>query len=201
MSDPTTLAGRGYVWEPWNQNHSSRRVPLPRATGRMDYKLITSPENLVEVCRWLNAHNSDAPGPDGVRHSQLSNKEKWALMRALSECLLDGTYRPGQSREVPVPKRTGGHRIIRIRGLFDRVVSAALDFALNSVIDPHFLPMSHCSRPGRGCTTMLAMMYCAIQQTGHGLHGVPHHRVLGSVSSRKGCRPHLPRSFSRAVPG
>lgn len=167
MTEPSSLAGRGDVWGPWNLNHPTRRVPLPRATGRMDYELITSPKNLVDVCRWLRTHNSDAPGPDGVRLSQLSNKETWALMRALSDCLCDGTYRPGQSREVPVPKRTGGHRIIRIRGLFDRIVSAAIDFALNSVIDPHFLPMSHCSRPGRGCTTMLAMMYCVIQQTGH----------------------------------
>lgn len=167
MTEPSTLAGRGDVWGPWNQNHSSRRVPLPCATGHMDYELITSPKNLVEVCRWLQAHNSDASGPDRVRLSQLSSQERWALMRALSECLRDGTYRPGQSREVPVPKRNGGFRIIRIRGLFDRVVSAALDFALNKVIDPHFLPMSHCSRPGRGCKTLLAMMHCAVQQTGH----------------------------------
>ncbi len=157
----------GTVWEPWAPNHRSRRISPPSATGSLDYELIISVKNLVEVCKCLRAWKSDAPGPDGVRLRQLTNQEIWALMRALSECLHDGTYRPGQAREVPIPKRSGGFRTIRIRGLFDRIVSAALHFALDSVIDPHFLPMSHCSRPGRGCMTLLAMMSCAVRQTGY----------------------------------
>lgn len=167
MSYPTPPLRPNRIWEPWSPNHTSQRVEPPRASDCVDYDLITSPANLVEVCKWLRAKKSDAPGPDGIRLSQLTNQEIWALMHALSQVLRDGSYRPGEAREVAVPKRKGGFRTIRIRGLFDRIVSAALYFALDPVLDRNFRPMSHGSRRGHSSMTMLAMMHYTIQQTGH----------------------------------
>ncbi len=166
MSYPIPPLRPNRIWEPWSRNHASQRVELPRASDCVDYDLITSPDNLVEVLKWLRAKKSDASGPDGIRLSQLTNQEIWALMHALSQVLRDGTYRPGQAREVGVPKRKGGTRTIRIRGLFDRIVSATLYFALDPVLDRNFLPMSHGSRRGHSSMTMLAMLHRAIEQTG-----------------------------------
>jgi hypothetical protein len=83
-------------------------------------------------------------------------------MRELSAAVRAGSYRPGPTRQVRVPKPRGGHRTLSIGNLCDRVLSAALHNALGPLWESVFLPCSHGFRAGRGTWTLLAELGAAV---------------------------------------
>jgi group II intron reverse transcriptase/maturase len=98
--------------------------------------------------------NKGAPGPDGQTVGVL--REQWPLVAPkLATALLDGSYRPGATRRVMIPKVGGGQRGLGIPNVIDRVVCEAVRQVLEPAFEPTFHPSSHGFRPGRGCHTAI----------------------------------------------
>jgi group II intron reverse transcriptase/maturase len=98
--------------------------------------------------------NKGAPGPDGQTVGGL--REQWPIAGPrLATALLDGSYRPGASRRVMIPKVGGGQRGLGIPNVTDRVVCEAVRQVLEPGFEPTFYPSSHGFRPGRGCHTAI----------------------------------------------
>ena len=69
--------------------------------------------------------NKGASGPDGLTVSEL--REQWPIAGPrLATALLDGSYRPGATRRVIIPKVGGGQRGLGIPNVTDRVVCEAV---------------------------------------------------------------------------
>jgi|GEM_PF-6953010 len=66
----------------------------------------------------------------------------WYRLGRLRQALLDGSYRPRSLRWVPVPKRSGGERMLAIPCVIDRIAQTAAATALSERIEPHFHPGS-----------------------------------------------------------
>jgi hypothetical protein len=148
-----------------------RRRLERRALGQMDpsgptLACVADPEHLVATFHAMKAEAGRAPGPDRVTFEVLGPSEVAACLRAVSQAILDGSYRPGPSRRLPIPKPGGGHRILTIRSVFDRVVSKAIYLALLPVFERLFLDGSHGFRPGRSPMTLFAALEVVMVQTG-----------------------------------
>jgi hypothetical protein len=127
---------------------------------------VADPECLIATFHAMKAEAGRAPGPDRVTFEGLGPSEAASLLRAVSRAILDGSYGPGPSRKVPIPKPGGGHRTLSIRNLIDRVVSKAIYRALLPVFERLFLDGSHGFRPGRSPLTLLAALEAMMVQTG-----------------------------------
>jgi hypothetical protein len=97
------------------------------------------------------------PGPDGLHCADLIEPEVWELLRALGRAVRDGTYRPGRTRCIDIPKASGrGTRRLTLLELPDRVVQRAAVQILQPLLDPLFADGSLGYRPGRGREHALA---------------------------------------------
>ena len=119
-----------------------------------------TPVTMEEVVSRLTAalvkvvSNKGAPGPDGQTVGELV--EQWPTAGPkLAAALLDGSYRPGATRRVEIPKAGGGQRGLGIPNVTDRVVCEAVRQVLEPVFEPTFHPSSHGFRPGRSCHTAI----------------------------------------------
>ena len=133
------------------------RVVVPKAIVNAG---SWTPVTVEEVAYRLNGAlvnvvaNKGAPGPDGQTVEALC--EQWLTAGpALAACLLDGSYRPGMTRRVEIPKAGGGVRGLGIPNVIDRVVCEAVRQTLEPVWEPTFHPSSHGFRPGRSCHTAI----------------------------------------------
>ena len=73
--------------------------------------VIASRDSLYHSFQILAEEGGQAPGPDGITYGQLSPHEIGEIAGELSERIRNGTYRPGPTRQVSIPKRGGaGHR-------------------------------------------------------------------------------------------
>ena len=117
-----------------------------------------TPVTMEEVVSRLSAallkvvSNKGAPGPDGLTVGELLVQWPTAGPK-LAAGLLDGSYRPGATRRVEIPKAGGGKRGLGIPNVSDRVVCEAVRQVLEPVFEPTFHPSSHGFRPGRSCHT------------------------------------------------
>jgi RNA-directed DNA polymerase len=127
---------------------------------------VADPEHLIATFYRMQAEAGRAPGPDRVTFEVLGPSEVAACLRAVSKAIMGGSYRPGPSRKLPIPKPDGGHRTLMIRNLLDRVVSAAIYRALLPVFERLFLDGSHGFRPRRSPLTLLAALEAMMIQTG-----------------------------------
>ena len=135
----------------------ARRLVVPKAVviagswtpvtvEEVAYRLTDALVNVVA--------NKGAPGPDGQTVEQLC--EQWPTAGpALASSLVAGSYRPGMTRRVEIPKAGGGVRGLGIPNVIDRVVCEAVRQTLEPVWEPTFHESSHGFRPGRSCHTAI----------------------------------------------
>jgi retron-type reverse transcriptase len=116
---------------------------------------IVAQENLMVVHAHRARQGGSASGPDGIRDEMLSHREVAGIYRAVNREILDGQFEPSAARHVPLPKKSGGHRILAIRSIATRTVSAALAHALTPFWEAIFLDGSHGFRPARSTWTLL----------------------------------------------
>ena len=98
---------------------------------------------------WKNVRaNRGAPGPDGITLVEFPAwyRANWPKLR---QQLLDGTYWPEPVRRVTIEKPDGGHRLLGIPNLFERMIQQAIVQVLTPVFDPGFSESSHGFRPKR----------------------------------------------------
>jgi hypothetical protein len=139
-----------------------RRVTVPAVPG---VRQLADPDNLIATYYAMRSRAGQAPGPDGLSYCDLSPGEVADVLRGLSKAVLAGSYRPGPTRKVLIPKR-GGFRTLSVGNLCDRVLAAALNNALGPLWESVFLPCSHGFRPDRGVWTLLAELGAAMAREG-----------------------------------
>ena len=133
------------------------RVVVPKAVVNAG---MWMPVTVEEVAHRLNdalvkvVQNKGAPGSDGQTVEELC--VQWPTVGpVLAVSLLDGSYRPGMTRRVEIPKAGGGVRGLGIPNVIDRVVCEAVRQTLEPVWEPSFHGSSHGFRPGRSCHTAI----------------------------------------------
>jgi retron-type reverse transcriptase len=127
---------------------------------------VADPEHLIATFHAMKAEAGRAPGPDRVTFEVLGPSEAAACLRAVSLAILSGSYAPGPSRKLAIPKPGGGHRTLSLRNVIDRVVSKAIYLALLPDFERLFLDGSHGFRPGRSPMTLFAALEAMMIQTG-----------------------------------
>ena len=85
-------------------------------------------------------------------------------LASTSEELRAGTWRPLPVRAVPIPKPSGGERVLGIPPLRDRIVERALLNVLDPIIDPELLPWSFAYRRGLGVQDALRALLDAREE-------------------------------------
>jgi len=60
-----------------------------------------------------------------------------------------GTYFPPPVKAVPIPKKSGGERILGVPSVSDRVAQMVVKLIFEPCVEPHFLPDSYGYRPNK----------------------------------------------------
>lgn len=88
-------------------------------------------------------------GAAGVDHQSLADFEKdlknnlYKIWNRMSS----GTYFPPPVKAVPIPKKSGGERILGIPTVSDRIAQMAVKIIFEPCVEQHFLPDSYGYRP------------------------------------------------------
>lgn len=114
---------------------------------------VVEPSNLVAALRQV-VSNKGSAGVDGMSVKELEDwfSSNWSL---LQHQLLSGTYRVSAVREVQIPKPSGGHRILGIPTVKDRLVQHAINQVLSRRYEPVFSEHSYGFRPNRSAKDAL----------------------------------------------
>ncbi len=178
-------------YDQWYPRLSRLRCEIPtgqrshpaRRTTKFDD--ITSPENLVAAFRHVRNYGGSARGPDRIHIDDIAMSDVWDLARAVSPCLQDHSYRPGDTRWIRILKKPATsvvassqnatqphvgprrYRRIQISRLVDRIVSCAVQQAIGPVIERELLGGCY-SQGGRGPLLLLAHLDHDIRRTGFG---------------------------------
>lgn len=107
-----------------------------------------SPENWEAALRSVE-RNDGAPGPDGMKASEL-RAHLGLHGEVIRKRLLEGRYQPGAAKRREIPKPNGdGTRPLSIPNVLDRFVQQLLLGVLQPIFEPRFSESSYGFRPGR----------------------------------------------------
>ena len=107
----------------------------------IDKKLVYDAYKVVKA-------NAGAAGVDKQTIEQFDAD----LMRNLYKIwnrMSSGSYFPPPVRAVPIPKKNGGHRILGVPTVADRVAQMVVKQVVERVLEPIFMPGSYGYRPGK----------------------------------------------------
>ena len=108
-------------------------------------------EESLEGC-FNELKGKKAVGIDGIDKEEYGKQLQANLKRLVDKlkCML---YRPGNIREVLIPKegKPGATRSLGISNLEDKLFQMMVHKVLESIYEPLFLDCSYGFRPGRGC--------------------------------------------------
>ncbi|HBO42662.1 MAG TPA: Retron-type reverse transcriptase, partial [Planctomycetaceae bacterium] len=128
------------------------KAMLPQLVDR-----IADSRNLRIAWGHLARHGGATPGPNGVTYRDVEGPEIWELMRTLGRSIREGTYQPGPTREVRIPKGPDrGYRTLTLHNIEDRVVQRAIVQIIQPILDYRFDEHSYGFRPNRGRLNALA---------------------------------------------
>ena len=123
---------------------------------------ITNPENLLKAFDLLKATGGPGAGPDHISYRHVTKTEVARALRAASQAIKDGSYRPPAEREIRRPKRNGGYRVLKLATIVQRTICKAAELAIKTRCDSILLPAVHGFRPNHGALTMLAALEHAV---------------------------------------
>lgn len=92
--------------------------------------------------------NGGAGGVDDVSISEYE-EELGGNLYKLWNRMSSGSYMPPPVKAVPIPKKSGGTRVLGVPTVADRVAQTAVKLVLEPVLDPLFHPDSYGYRPGK----------------------------------------------------
>jgi hypothetical protein len=143
-------------WEQRQQRRQGRQLVYQPVPGQEpDFARIIDPENLLLAYNRLRAEGGEAPGIDGLSYSDFSRAEIAAVLRVVAQQLQQRHYRPRPTRQVRIPKGSGGFRKLRLMIVIDRIIAKAVPMAIMPTLDPVFLPGVFGFRPERSIQGML----------------------------------------------
>ncbi|EHL30031.1 Putative reverse transcriptase [Legionella drancourtii LLAP12] len=108
---------------------------------------IISKQLVVKAFRLIKANGGSA----GVDQQSLADFElnlKDNLYKLWNR-LSSGSYFPPPVRAVPIPKKTGGERILGVPTVADRIAQMVIKLIFEPCVEPHFLSDSYGYRPNK----------------------------------------------------
>lgn len=109
---------------------------------------LADERNLMAAVDHLRDNGGPAPGPDGLRISDLPRMVLWMLVRELRDELLDRQYKRGPLRRCQIQKHLGSpeKRCIYLYTLADRIVARAALQIMTPLLQSLVDPLSFCWR-------------------------------------------------------
>ena len=92
--------------------------------------------------------NGGAGGVDDVSLSEYEEDLEGNLYKLWNR-MSSGSYMPPPVKAVPIPKKSGGIRVLGVPTVSDRIAQTAVKLVLEPVLDPLFHPDSYGYRPGK----------------------------------------------------
>jgi CRISP-associated protein Cas1 len=127
--------------------------------------LITA-GHLLQAWQHL-APRLDAQSGDEQDLAQIQlNPQAWC--GALAQKIASGQHQPLPLHPIALPKKSGGHRLLLVPALTDRLIHSALAQILGEQIDPTFSEHSHAYRPGKSVLLACESLQHKLQQPGTG---------------------------------
>lgn len=124
---------------------------------------LVNEDNLKQAFRGLDG--SKAVGIDLVTKEQYA-RDLQTNIASLANEIRRGGWRPRPSRQVLIPKPTGGTRPLAVGCLEDKIVQSLVAKILEAIYEPRFHRESYGFRPGRSCHQALSSVYSAINKRG-----------------------------------
>lgn len=119
-------------------------------------KPFTISKDLVMQAFKLIKANGGAAGVDGqsIADFELNLEDNlYKLWNRLSS----GTYFPPPVKAVPIPKKSGGERILGVPTVADRVAQMVVKLVFEPDVEPHFLTDSYGYRPNKSALDAIAV--------------------------------------------
>jgi RNA-directed DNA polymerase len=130
--------------------------PGDREESRMTCKAYDIPKALVWEA-WLHVRaNQGAAGIDAETIERFETKLVANLYKLWNR-MSSGSYFPPAVRAVPIPKKSGGIRILGVPTVADRVAQTAVKMWLEPQIDPIFRDDSYGYRPGKSALEAISV--------------------------------------------
>ena len=141
-------------------NSAARRQPDQKFKALVQQFTV---ENLRQAFRSLDG--SKAVGIDQITKDHYS-EDLEANLQQLADRISRGGWRPQPSREVLIPKASGGTRPLAIGCLEDKIVQQLGAKILEAIYDDSFHRHSYGFRPRRNTHQAIARLYKVIQERG-----------------------------------
>lgn len=106
-----------------------------------------SKELVMQAFRLIKA-NRGAAGLDGQSLADFEKNLKDNLYKLWNR-MSSGTYFPPPVKAVPIPKKSGGERILGVPTVADRIAQMVAKLTFEPLVEPNFLPDSYGYRPNK----------------------------------------------------
>lgn len=119
-------------------------------------KPFVIPKRLVWEAYQRVKANRGAAGIDGQSIKDFDCDQSRNLYRIWNR-MSSGSYFPPAVKAVPIPKKTGGERILGVPTVSDRIAQTVVTLVLESILEPVFHDDSYGYRPGKSAHDALAV--------------------------------------------
>jgi RNA-directed DNA polymerase len=155
----------------------------------------------------LNAGKRTA-GVDG--QANLSHKERFELEKELRHKAND--WKPQRLREIPIPKKEGTKRILKVPTLADRAWQCLAKYALEPAHEATFHSRSYGFRPGRSAHDAQKILFLNLSSKAHGIDKrvleldiekcfdrISHSTIMEKLIAPKGTKIGIFRSLKKGI--
>lgn len=99
-------------------------------------------------------------GAAGVDHETIAHFDRHLKgnLYKIWNRMSSGSYFPPPVKSVPIPKKSGGERVLGIPTVSDRIAQTVVKLMLEPILDPLFHKNSYGYRPGRSALEAVAMV-------------------------------------------
>jgi len=158
-------------------------------------KPFNIPKQLVMQAYQLVKSNGGAAGVDRQSLEDFEKNLKDNLYKIWNR-LSSGSYFPPAVKAVPIPKKTGGERILGVPTVGDRIAQMVVKLYFEPQVEPHFLPDSYGYRPNKsaldaiGVTRKRCWNYdWVVEFDIRGLFdNIPHELLMKAVHKHTNCK-------------
>ena len=119
-------------------------------------KPFVIPKRLVWEAYQRVKANRGAAGIDGQSIEDFDRDQSRNLYRIWNR-MSSGSYMPPAVKAVPIPKKSGGERILGVPTVSDRIAQTAVTLVLEPILEPVFHDDSYGYRPGKSAHDALAV--------------------------------------------
>lgn len=158
---PQRDAQKGYRGLDWISSAASRLKRAGKGEKLCNLMHHFNCENFERVFRKLNG--SKASGIDNVTKAQYNAKREYNI-EMLEKEIRKGGWRPKPSREVLIPKASGGKRRLAIGCLEDKIVQTLAGEILEMVFDEEFSERNYGFRKGKSAHQAIARIHNEIRR-------------------------------------